>query len=128
MSFHLVLLFRKYFKKVLAESGIWKTVTILIPPFTLYYLFLFCYFNFLLVDIEKLIFLITYEPLWETMKTKGISQYKLLKLGIDNRTLNNLKKNKNITVLTMEKLCNILECTPNDIVMFIKEEDSSITK
>lgn len=75
-----------------------------------------------------MIYLITCEPLWKTIKAKDTSQYKLLKLGIDNRTLNSLKKNKNITVLTMEKLCNILECTPNDIVMFIKEEDSSITK
>lgn len=52
------------------------------------------------------------------MKDKGITQYQLLKSGIDNKTLDSLKKNKNITLLTMEKLCSILECTPNDIVKF----------
>ena len=52
------------------------------------------------------------------MKEKGISQYKLLKLGIDNRTLSYLKNNKNITIRTLEKLCDILDCTPNDIVSF----------
>lgn len=64
--------------------------------------------------------IISYEPLWQTMKDKGISQYILLKSGVDNKTLDSLKKNKNITILTMERLCDILECTPNDIVKFIK--------
>lgn len=62
--------------------------------------------------------MIDYSPLWETMKRKGITQYKLLKLGIDHKTLDTLKKNKNITLLTVEKLCIILDCTPNDIVIF----------
>jgi len=63
---------------------------------------------------------ISYEPLWQTMEERGISQYKLIKSGIDNKTLDSLKKGKNITVLTMEKLCRILNCTPNDIVEFIE--------
>lgn len=65
-----------------------------------------------------MITIINYSPLWNTMKEKGISQYKLLKLGIDNRTLSYLKNNKNITIRTLEKLCDILDCTPNDIVSF----------
>lgn len=52
------------------------------------------------------------------MKQKDFSQYRLLKAGIDNKTLDSLKKNKNITMLTLEKLCRILECSPNDIVKF----------
>ena len=67
---------------------------------------------------ERLILLIDYSPLWTTMEQKNISLYKLLKSGIDNRTLDSLKKGKNITMLTLNKLCNILECTPNDIVSF----------
>ena len=62
--------------------------------------------------------MISYNPLWTTMKKKKISQYCLLKAGIDNKTLDNLKKNKNITLLTVEKLCRIINCTPNDIVEF----------
>ena len=54
------------------------------------------------------------------MEERGISQYRLLKSGLDNKTLDSLKKGKNITVLTMEKLCRILNCTPNDIVEFIE--------
>ena len=64
------------------------------------------------------IFIISYNPLWETMKSKGVTQYHLLKSGIDNKTLDSFKKNKNVTLLTIEKLCVILGCTPNDIVEF----------
>ena len=67
--------------------------------------------------------IIDYSPLWETMRQKGISQYQLLKQGIDNKTLDSLKKNKNITMLTLEKLCLILNCTPNDIINFIPEHE-----
>ena len=62
--------------------------------------------------------MIDYSPLWMTMKEKNISQYYLLQHGIDNRTLNSLKKNKNITLLTLEKLCRLMDCTPNDVVIF----------
>lgn len=62
--------------------------------------------------------IIDYGPLWLTMKEREISQYRLLQSGIDNKTLDALKKNKNITMLTLEKLCSILNCTPNDVVMF----------
>jgi len=53
------------------------------------------------------------------MKNRGITQYMLLKEGVDNKTLDSLKKGKNITLITVEKLCRILECTPNDIVKFV---------
>ena len=54
------------------------------------------------------------------MKERGVSQYRLLQNGIDNKTLDSLKKNKNITMITLEKLCIIIGCTPNDVVTFKK--------
>ena len=66
--------------------------------------------------------MLDYSPLWATMERKGISQYRLLKSGIDNKTLDTLKKGNNITLLTLEKLCDILNCTPNEVVRFIKSE------
>ena len=65
-----------------------------------------------------MIAIIDFSPLWLTMEEKGITQYQLLKDGIDNKTLDSLKKNKNITLFTLEKLCRILKCEPNDIVKF----------
>ena len=65
--------------------------------------------------------MIDYSPLWKTMEEKKVSQYTLLKKGVDNKTLNRLKYNENITALTIEKLCIILECTPNDVLTFTNE-------
>lgn len=64
--------------------------------------------------------MLDYSPMWETMERKGISQYRLLKSGLDNKTLDSLKKGSNITLLTLEKICTILDCTPNDVIRFKK--------
>lgn len=75
------------------------------------------------VQERQLLLMIDYSPLWETMKRKEITQYKLLKDDVlDNRVLDTLRKNKNITMLTLEKLCHALDCTPNDIVRFPTDE------
>lgn len=66
--------------------------------------------------------MIDYGPLWETMDRHGITQYQLLKSGIDNKTLDSLKKGKNITLLTLEKICRIVGCTPNDVVHFVDDD------
>lgn len=42
--------------------------------------------------------MIDYSPLWKTMEEKGISQYKMIELGIDRRVLDSLRKNKNTTM------------------------------
>ena len=44
-----------------------------------------------------------------------------LKSGIDHKTLDRLKKNSNITALTLEKLCLILDCQPNDVITFVQK-------
>lgn len=55
------------------------------------------------------------------MKEKGITTYTLIeKHHIQSKTVYNLKHNKNITTATLETLCDILECTPNDILTFEK--------
>ena len=63
--------------------------------------------------------MISYRPLWRTMEERKVSQYQLLKCGIDNKTLDSIKKGKNITLLTLEKLCKILSCAPNDVIEFV---------
>jgi len=67
--------------------------------------------------------MIDYRPLWETMRKKGITQYMLIKRGVDHKTLDSLKKKKNITLVTLEHLCRILDCSPNDVVRFIEQEE-----
>ena len=66
--------------------------------------------------------MIDYSPLWQTMKQKGVSQYQLINCGIEKRLLERLRRNQNITVISIERLCRILECTPNDIFTFVDDK------
>lgn len=64
--------------------------------------------------------MLSYAPLWQTMEKRGITTYTLInKHNINPRTINNLKHDKSITMHTLERLCEILQCKPNDIVEFL---------
>ena len=63
--------------------------------------------------------MVDYSPLWETMKKYDVTQYKMLQdKVIDNHTLDRLKKGMNITLITLERICRYLDCTPNDVIKF----------
>lgn len=64
--------------------------------------------------------MISYAPLWDTMKSRNITTYALIhKYGFDAHTLNDLKHNKSVTANTLETLCKILKCTANDVIEFL---------
>lgn len=66
--------------------------------------------------------MISYEPLWETMKRKKMTTYKLIKVhGFSRGMLDKLKHNRNVNVETVCKLCEILDCRIQDIVEYKKE-------
>lgn len=67
--------------------------------------------------------MITFEPLWETMKAKGVSQYKLIKeYKISSGQLDRLRKNGNINTYTLNMLCEILDCELEDIARHTKAD------
>ena len=57
------------------------------------------------------------------MREKCITQYELLHRGIDNRTLDTLRKNGNMTLYTLEKICKALDCNPEEVVEFTDDEE-----
>lgn len=66
--------------------------------------------------------MISYAPLWETMKKRGVTTYALInKHNVSPYTVTMLKRNQSITMNTLEKLCNILNCTADDVVKFEKD-------
>lgn len=66
--------------------------------------------------------MITYEPLWKTLKKKNISTYKLLnEYGISRGMLDNLKHNRSITMTTLNELCDMLNCDVTDIIQYRKD-------
>ena len=69
--------------------------------------------------------MVSYEPLWKTMEQKGITTYALInKYGINPRTIHNLKHNKSITMFTLEKLCSVLECQAEGVVLFLPDQQT----
>ena len=63
--------------------------------------------------------MISYGNFWKTMKEKGVTTYTLIKkYDVQSKTVYNLKHNKHVTTATLERLCEILECTPNEILEF----------
>lgn len=65
--------------------------------------------------------MIVYDRLWETLKEKNISQYKLIKeYGISTGQLDRLRKNGNVNAFTLNTLCEILDCELNDIAEYKK--------
>ncbi len=65
--------------------------------------------------------MITFDRLWKTMKTKGISTYFLREnAGIDSKTVRRLKANENIETKTLDKICQALDCDISDIIEYKK--------
>lgn len=66
--------------------------------------------------------MISYEPLWKTLKSKGISTYCLIKtFHMSTGTLHRLKHGKHITTQTLNDLCNILDCGVDEVIVYVKD-------
>ena len=67
--------------------------------------------------------MISYEPLYKTLKEKDISTYKLInEYGISRSLLDRLKHNRPISTVTLNDLCNILHCKVEDILVFTEDD------
>lgn len=68
--------------------------------------------------------MISYAPLWKTMKRKGMTTYALIKYHAFSRgTLDSLKQNRNVTTATLNDLCRILSCRIEDIVEYLPDKN-----
>ena len=66
--------------------------------------------------------MIVYDKLWQTMKVKGVSQYKLIKeYNFSTGQLDRLRKNGNVNTYTLNQLCEILDCKLEDIAEYKSE-------
>ena len=63
--------------------------------------------------------MIKYDALWQTMKQKNISQYKLIKeYNFSAGQLSRLRANAPISSHTVDMLCAILDCKVEDIMTY----------
>lgn len=66
--------------------------------------------------------MISYKPFFNTLKDRGISQYQLeTKYKVSKGTLDSLRNNRNVNLLTIDYLCNLLDLEPHEIFEIIKE-------
>ena len=66
--------------------------------------------------------MISYEPLWQTMKEKGITTYTLrVKIGFSAGTLDRLKQNRYVSTHTIDNLCNLLDCDVQDVMIHLRD-------
>jgi len=66
---------------------------------------------------------ISYEPLFKTMKEKGISSYRLNKMGFPQSNYYAIKRGENISTHTLNNLCKLLQCSVEDILEYIEEQE-----
>ena len=66
--------------------------------------------------------MISYAPLWETMKRRNATTYTFqVKGGISSSTIRRLKAGESVSTNTLEALCKILECELQDIVEYLPD-------
>jgi len=64
---------------------------------------------------------ISYDPLWETMRQKGVTQYALIhKYRISPGQITRLKRNESVSTHTINMFCDLLCCRVEDVMVFIR--------
>ena len=67
--------------------------------------------------------MISYEPLWQTMKRHGATTYTLqAKAGISSSTIRRMQANESVSTNTLDTLCKFFNCELGDIVKFQPDE------
>ena len=67
--------------------------------------------------------MISFAPLFKTMKEKNISSYRLEKLGFSRATYYSIQQGNSISTNTVNQLCKLLKCEVSDVMEFIDEDE-----
>lgn len=65
--------------------------------------------------------MISYEPFFRTLKEKGITSYRLAKMGFPMSNYHAIRRGKHISTQTLDALCDILDCNVSDVIEFRRE-------
>ena len=69
--------------------------------------------------------MISYAPLFKTMKEKKITSYRLEKMGFSRATYYSIQKGNSISTNTINQLCKLLNCNTSDIIEFIDDTEET---
>lgn len=65
--------------------------------------------------------MISYEPLFRTMKAKGITSYRLGKMGFPLSNYYAIKRGENISTHTLDQLCRLLQCKVEEVMEYTED-------
>lgn len=66
--------------------------------------------------------MISYAPLFETMKRRGVTSYRLERMGFSRATYYSIKQGNSVSTNTIDQLCTLLHCTVGEVMEFIEPE------
>lgn len=67
--------------------------------------------------------MISFAPLFETMKKKGVTSYRLEQMGFSRATYYSIKQGNSVSTNTINQLCLLLHCNVSDVMEFIESEE-----
>ena len=71
--------------------------------------------------------MIVYTPFWETLKKRNLSTYQLIQVyGMSSHTIHRLRHNGGISTALIDKLCEILDCRVEDILLYLPDNSNQI--
>ena len=69
--------------------------------------------------------MITYEPFWDYLDWHEISTYTLITKHHVSSTINRLRHNQPVSTATIDRLCELLKCPVDDVIMYVEKAKSS---
>ena len=67
---------------------------------------------------------ISYKKLWHILLDKDLKKKDLAEMaGVSTYTINKLNRNENVTVEVLAKICKALDCTMDDILEVLDNEN-----
>lgn len=72
--------------------------------------------------------MISYAPLWQTMRLRGASTYTLQVGGISSSTIRRLKAGESVSTNTLDALCRLLSCTLDEVAVYLPDNTPNFGK
>ena len=73
--------------------------------------------------IAEITSMMSYRPLFRTMEEKGVTSYRLQKMGFNRATYYSIKNGNSVSTNTIHQLCKILNCRVEDVIEYIPDEN-----
>ena len=68
---------------------------------------------------------VNYNKLWKLLIDKGLNKTQLKeKAQISTNAIARLGRNENVSMATLERICNALSCSIQDIMEFVSTEEN----